>query len=199
MSFKMDYNNISYIENLLKSFNWKFLNKMFGSAHNSVIGFISTEWISKSNENFVVDGAPSPKVGGGRTGQKNADLLLCNNHINIPVEVENTIYNYQKKLKAINEYIQNDKKIPFGLMIMGNWNSTLTYTHHWEDIKKIIKEQNIPIGLISIEKKKLSKQHKKIDILSKNDNPYSQFEIVSIDYWIYIDTFVNEGNLWKIN
>lgn len=80
---------VKEIEDLLKAFRWNTLQRMYGCAHSSIIGFISTEWINLSSKNSILDGAPSPKTGKGRLGQKNADILLCRGDKPIiPVEVE---------------------------------------------------------------------------------------------------------------
>ena len=72
----MDAENIT---NFLKSFHWKILRNMYGCAHNSIIGFVSSSWINQSQYNTVLDGAPSPNVGSRRRGQRNADILLFQN------------------------------------------------------------------------------------------------------------------------
>ncbi|MEZ0536615.1 hypothetical protein ACAG39_05100 [Caldicellulosiruptoraceae bacterium PP1] len=66
-----------YIENIIKIFNWDVITRMYGSSHSSIIGFLSSEWIKNSQEHSILDGAPSPFVGKGIKGQKNADILLC--------------------------------------------------------------------------------------------------------------------------
>lgn len=105
--------NEKEFETLIKGFNWKFLKEMYGSTHNSVIGFISCEWITKQ-KGFVFDGAPSPIVGMGRKGQINADLLLCREEQPIiVVEVESTIKDYEKKLEHLKRYLdeKNGEKL----------------------------------------------------------------------------------------
>jgi len=77
------------IEDLIKSFRWNLLSRLYGCAHSSIIGFIATEWISLSEYNTILDGAPSPIIGINRQEQKNADLILCKrNQPFIVVEVE---------------------------------------------------------------------------------------------------------------
>ena len=65
------------IEKFLNEFKWETLSRMYGLARSSVIGFISSERIKRSSENSIIDGVPSAKTGGGRKGQRNADILLC--------------------------------------------------------------------------------------------------------------------------
>ena len=48
------------IENFIRMFNWDIITRMYGSSHNSVIGFLSSEWIKKSSDHSVLDGAPNP-------------------------------------------------------------------------------------------------------------------------------------------
>lgn len=48
------------IENIIKMFDWDIITRMYGSSHSSVIGFLSSEWIKKSSDHSVLDGAPSP-------------------------------------------------------------------------------------------------------------------------------------------
>ncbi|MDI3481510.1 MAG: hypothetical protein PWQ97_1165, partial [Tepidanaerobacteraceae bacterium] len=47
------------IENIIRMFNWGIITRMYGSSHNSVIGFLSSEWIKQSSDHSVLDGAPS--------------------------------------------------------------------------------------------------------------------------------------------
>jgi hypothetical protein len=44
---------INEIEKLLKKFRWQTLQDIYGSAHSSIIGFITTEWLNLSKENSV--------------------------------------------------------------------------------------------------------------------------------------------------
>jgi len=58
------------IENIIKMFKWDIITRMYGNSHSSIIGLLSSEWIKKSSDHSVLDGAPSPFVGKGRKGQK---------------------------------------------------------------------------------------------------------------------------------
>jgi hypothetical protein len=93
--------NINTLESLLISFRWNLLSRLYGCAHSSIIGFIATEWISQSEYNSILDGAPSPiTVGRGeRSGQKHADLILCKAYTPfIVVEVETLVSKYEEKI-----------------------------------------------------------------------------------------------------
>ncbi|MCF6466610.1 MULTISPECIES: hypothetical protein [Eubacteriales] len=72
--------NSLFIENIIKEFNWDIITSMYGNSHSSIIGFLSSEWIKKSSDHSVLDGTPSPFVGKGRKGQKNADILGNQQH-----------------------------------------------------------------------------------------------------------------------
>ena len=100
----MDAKNI---ETMIQEFRWEILQKMYECAHSSIIGFISTEWISLSlKKNSLLDGAPSPITGKGRSGQKNADILLCKgDNPSIPVEVETQVAKYEDNLDSLNVMI----------------------------------------------------------------------------------------------
>lgn len=195
----MEINNI---EMLLKKFRWNTLQRMYGCAHSSIIGFISTEWINLSPENSILDGAPSPIIGKGRPGQTNADILLCKNGTPfIPVEVETNVSEYGEKIKSLFDYLDNKKNfdgIEFGLLFMTNLcKGDMKYKHNWEKIKKSVKNEKDAIALVSVIKEKVQlKNDSPLDVLRKR-NDYYPWEVVSIDYWIYKANRVKEGNLWK--
>jgi hypothetical protein len=192
------------IANLIKKFQWSHLNRIYGCAHSSIIGFITYEWLKISFENSVIDGAPSPSIGSGRTGQTNADLLLCSNaRPYIPVEVETNVLKYPEKLKSLFNYKNAFPTVEFGLFYMTNLISGgLKYQHNREGIKQDIMKKSgadrMPIALISSIKRKLDFQEKNnwSDLLKRNG--YSSWGIVSIDYWIFdLNNKVSQGNLWR--
>lgn len=191
--------NSNDILNLITKFDWSKLNNIFGCAHSSIIGFLSYEWINISKENTVLDGAPSPLVGTSRKGQRNADLLLCNNKKPIiPVEVETQVSKYQSKIETIGQYVKNFPHIEFGFMVLTNLTTgTKKYQHNWDELKKYSKDHNLPIVLISIIKKKIGFTN--IDdwstLLKRND--YSAWEITEIDYYIYDkNKTILENKIW---
>lgn len=189
------------IENFIRIFNWGIITRMYGSSHSSVIGFLSSEWIKKSSDQSVLDGAPSPFVGKGRKGQKNADILLCKGDKPfIGVEVETTVVKYLEKIDSIAAYLENTKNydgIAFGLLVMLNYkNGENKYKHNWHDAKEYAMSKDIPIAFVSIEKKKADLGDTVLDQLKKR-NEYYPWEISSIDYWIYgSDRKIIEGILW---
>lgn len=92
--------NSKDIAELIKRFKWQKLNKIYGCAHSSIIGFIAYEWLNISNSNTILDGAPSPITGNGRRYQQNSDLLLCKDKKPfIPIEVETQVDKYKKKIR----------------------------------------------------------------------------------------------------
>ncbi|QSQ08247.1 hypothetical protein H0A61_00567 [Koleobacter methoxysyntrophicus] len=190
------------IENFIRMFNWDIITRMYGSSHNSVIGFLSSEWIKKSSDNSVLDGAPSPFVGRGRKGQKNADILLCKGDKPfIVVEVETTVAKYLEKIDSIAAYMENTKDyngIGFGLLVMLNYtNGENKYKHNWHDAKEYAVSKDIPIAFVSIEKRKADLGDTVLDQLKKR-NEYYPWETSSIDYWVYgSDKKIIEGNLLK--
>lgn len=195
----------SEIENLLKSFRWSILQRMYGSANCSIIGFISTEWINLSENNSILDGVPSPQIGKGRTGQINADILLCSrDKPYIVVEVESDIEKYAKKIQSILCYLRNDGEfcsLKFGLLLMSNIygakDSSLNRKHNWKDIKDVVTEESKPIALVSIEKNKMQSDDSLLGQLRARNN-YYLWDIASIDYWIFDEErSVKEGSLWK--
>ena len=189
------------IENIIRMFNWYIITKMYGSSHSSVIGFLSSEWIKKSSDHSVLDGAPSPFVGKGRKGQKNADILLCKGDKPfIVVEVETTVVKYLEKIDSIAAYLENTKNydgIAFGLLVMLNYtNGENKYKHNWHDAKEYAMSKDIPIAFVSIEKSKADLGNTVLDQL-KRRNEYYPWETSSIDYWIYgSDRKVVSGILW---
>jgi len=192
------------IEKILKDFRWSTLQMMYGSAHSSIIGFISNEWINLSEDNSTFDGAPSPITGKGRTGQNNADLLLCKgNKPLIVVEVESGVSKYSEKIESILDYFKNTKDfdgLQWGLMVMSNVygapKKDMRYKHNWDEIKKKVKAKNDAIALVSIEKSKAQLDDSTLGRLRKRNDYYS-WNIVNIDYWIHSGNHDVEGNLWK--
>lgn len=138
------------IEKFLKRLQWDTLRNIYGCAHSSIIGFISSEWINQSKLNSVLDGAPSPKIGTGRTGQKNADVLLCRDDKPlVVVEVETGVSKYSEKIDSLWAYLSNSndfKGMELGILIMTNGyakSSNMAYKHDWESIKEKVKKKEI--------------------------------------------------------
>jgi len=190
------------VENFIRMFYWGIITRMYGSSHSSVIGFLSSEWIKKSSDHSVLDGAPSPFVGKGRKGQKNADILLCKGDKPfIVVEVETIVSKYLEKIDSIAAYLENTKNydgIAFGLLVMLNYtNGENKYKHNWHDAKEYAMSKDIPIAFVSIEKSKADLGDTVLDQLKKR-NEYYPWETSSIDYWVYgSDRKIIEGNLLK--
>ena len=189
------------IEDFIKMFNWGIITRMYGNSHSSIIGLLSSEWIKKSSDHSVLDGAPSPFVGKGRKGQKNADILLCKGDKPfIVVEVETIVSKYLEKIDSIAAYMENTKDydgISFGLLVMLNYtNGADKYKHNWHDAKEYAMSKDIPIAFVSIEKSKADLGNTVLDQL-KRRNEYYPWETSSIDYWIYgSDRKVVSGILW---
>lgn len=194
---------VNDIENFLKSFRWNTLQKMYGSAHTSIIGFISSEWINQSELNSILDGAPSPKIGKGRKDQKNAEILLCRgNKPYIVVEVETGVVKYSEKIDSIWDYLSNSKDfngIKLGLLVMANGyaqSTKMIYRHNWEPVKKKVTKKKYSAALVSIEKSKAILDESTLGHLRRRNN-YYPWDIVNIDYWIFDGNNIREGNLWK--
>lgn len=186
------------IERILEKFRWGILNRMYGLAHGSIIGFVSTEWIAQSGDNSVLDGAPSPITGKGRIGQKNADILLCQgNKPLIVVEVETTVEKYDDEINTILIYLENISGVEFGLFIMVNHgHGESNYKHCWGPAKQKIRKTAHNVALVSIEKKKSLLSKTDLDKLRKR-NEYYPWEITTIDYWIHDSKGIEkDGNLW---
>ncbi|NVM02964.1 MAG: hypothetical protein HWN67_11545 [Candidatus Helarchaeota archaeon] len=176
--------SIKEIENILQKFRWGKLERLYGSAHPSIIGFIATEWLSQSKKHCVLDGAPSPIVGGGRRGQKNADIILCKqDNPFIVVEVETSVKKYFEKIRTIFKYLENITDfngIEFGLLFMCNRkNGREEYKHCWDSIKSNVRNNNHSIALVSIEKEKSKLNGSIISKLRKrSESDYYQWEII---------------------
>ncbi|HNW71968.1 MAG TPA: hypothetical protein PKK70_03550 [Candidatus Paceibacterota bacterium] len=189
------------IFDLIYKFDWHKLNKIYGCAHSSIIGFFCYEWLSISKDHSVLDGAPSPSIGkeNGRKGQKNSDLLLCKNSKPfIPIEVETDVKKYQSKFESLVEYINNFESIEFGILYMTNLTNGVTkYKHNWHDLKKNVYGNKYPLVLISSEKNKINfeSQNEWSNLLKRND--YAPWEIVNIDCYIYDTISCVEKNIWK--
>ena len=195
--------DIKEIIDLLKTFRWSTLQRMYGCAHSSIIGFISTEWINQSDNNSILDGAPAPSIGKGRSGQKNADIILCKGDRPFTaVEVETLVDKYSEKVESLSTYLDNMKDfngIEFGLLFMTNLTKgDMKYKHCWDPIKMKVKEKNETIALVSINKMKVSLYGNALSHLRKR-NDYYPWDIVKIDYWVHKkdQPETAEGNLWK--
>lgn len=195
--------DINDMVGLLKAFRWDTLQRMYGCAHSSIIGFISSEWINQSKDNSILDGAPSPVVGKGRHGQKNTDIILCKgDRPFIGVEVETSVDKYSEKIESLSAYLNNTKDfdgIELGLLFMTNLTKGgVKYTHCWEPIKMKVKEKNDTIALISINKEKVPLGDDTLSRLRRR-NDYYPWNIVRIDYWVHKKGRheTAEGNLWK--
>ncbi|SCN23649.1 hypothetical protein N3C_1405 [Clostridium sp. N3C] len=190
------------IENFIRMFYWDIITRMYGNSHSSIIGLLSSEWIKKSSNHSVLDGAPSPFVGKGRKGQKKADILLCKGDKPfIVVEVETIVSKYLEKIDSIAAYMDNTKDyagVAFGLLVMLNYtNGADKYKHNWHDAKEYAISKDIPIAFIFIEKRKADLGDTVLDRL-KRRNEYYPWETSSIDYWVYgSDRKIIEGNLLK--
>ena len=189
------------IENFIRMFYWDIITRMYGNSHSSIIGLLSSEWIKKSSNHSVLDGAPSPFVGKGRKGQKNADILLCKGDKPfIVVEVETIVSKYLEKIDSIAAYMDNTKDyagVAFGLLVMLNYtNGADKYKHNWHGAKEYAINKGIPIAFVSIEKSKADLGDTVLDQLKKR-NEYYPWETSNIDYWIYgSDRKVVSGILW---
>ena len=190
------------IVEILKTFKWDVLRFMFGCAHNSIIGFFSTMWINQSDHNSILDGAPSPIIGKSRTGQKNADILLCKGDKPcIVVEVETSVNKYQDKLKSVQDYLKNISGLEFGLLVMTNLcKGDAKYKHNWDDIKtekkNIDQDNSANIALVSIEKRKVELDKNSALSKLRRRNDYYPWQIVRIDYWVHDnDGVIREGSL----
>jgi len=179
--------DIGEIEELLKQFRWGTLQRVYGCAHSSIIGFISTEWICLSPENSILDGAPSPLIGKGRKGQTNADILLCKgDRPFIAVDVETNVSKYGEKLTSLFTYLNNKDDfdgIEFGLLFMTNLcNGNTKYRHNWEEIKQRVTEnKNDNIALVSIIKERAQlEKESSLNVLRKR-NEYFPWDIVTVD------------------
>ena len=192
------------IEILLRKFKWDRLCKMYGSAHSSLIGFISTTWISQSQSHAVLDGAPSSSRGHGRRGQKNADILLCRQKKPyVIVEVESGASNYLDKIRSIEGYLRNTKEfngVQFGLLVMTNMHGLHKGENCWDRIEDKVKKLKVAIAFVSVEKRKvkLGASLSPLDRL-RHLNGYSNKSIVKIDYRVHTPTLDKRGTLYREN
>ncbi len=186
----------------LKSFKWHILRNMYGSAHCSIIGFISSSWISQSHQNTVLDGAPSPRERQSkmrdhkRRGQKNADIILCKQKKPyVVVEVES--YNYLDKIKTIQKYIKDKElfgDLKFGLLVMTNvYDDSQEDEKCWEEIKDEIRKMKSDVAVVFLEKNKEILDVSAQDQLRKL-NHYSSKTIGKIKCWVH----TSKGDIRKI-
>jgi phosphopantetheine adenylyltransferase len=194
--------NANDIVAFLKSFKWQTLSNIYGSAHPATIGFISTSWISQNSTNAILEGVFSPIRSGHRKGQRNADILLCQNRkLYVVVEVESSVSHYEEKLRTVKQYLHNYPEIQFGLLVMTNINTPkggAPYVHNWDSIKDIVKKEEEPIALVSIEKTGISYNgDSALCNVMKKSSRYYMWQVSNIDFFICANQQVIEGNLWK--
>jgi len=197
------------MENFLRCAKWNTLLNLYGSAHSSIIGFLSTTWLAQSNKHFVLDTAPANQVGLRNKG-KLADLLLCSDSTPIVVaEVETTVKKYNDKLEVVESYLNNQEEfsgLEFGLLFLLNYTGYTgrrrdAYTHHWEELKASIGKTNHNITLVSFEKKDTKLPFDK-DLHSRlnEERGYYHWRYTSIDFWIHFENQqMKSGNLWNGN
>ena len=190
---------------IIKIFRWGLLHKIFGCAHNSIIGFVSTGWINLEKSNTALDGAPCVRRDIGSFGQQYADILLCKEgRPFIVVEVEAGVSKYREKLNSLKNYLRNRSdfgKLGFGLLIMTNAYDAQKgrkYKHNWALIKKQVRFGKDAIALVSIEKRQVKTDNSIMGRLRKR-NDYYPWEIENIDYWVFDGQRVKTGNLWRID
>ncbi len=192
----MDFRDVP---NVLKQFRWDVLKNVYGSAHSTIIGFLSSEWNRLSTENSVLDGAPSPHTGGSREGQKNADIILCmKDRPVIVVEVETTVRKYNEKLASIRKYLGNPEVggSQFGLLVLSNYTTgPQKYQHNWSNLKVEIRSENAQVALVSIEKIKMPAGDSILsELRARND--YNSWNIEKIEYWTYHNNEEESGHLF---
>ena len=200
MGFRKDMRSKNIVK-FLRIFSWKTLSRMYGSAHSSIIGFISSMWINQSYDNTVFDGAPSSNKR-GRPGRKHADILLCKNKKPyVVVEVESGVSKYRDKVYSIQKYQKKFNSLEFGLLIMTNiydYSKGKKYKHNWGKIENRIKKIKKPIVLISIEKEKMAKDTSLLGCL-RDTNDYYPCDVVKVDYRVYSPKQNSEGPLYRKN
>ena len=101
----------------LYNWDWNKITNYYGSSHSSMIGFISYNWINKTNRT-VFDSPPSISIEGIK---HYSDLLLCeNNEPIVCVEVETTPEKYEEKYNNIKSYMDTFDSIKYGILVMYN-------------------------------------------------------------------------------
>ncbi len=191
------------VEHFLRSAKWDTLSKLYGSAHSTIIGFLSSSWLCYSPSHFVLDGAPSTYIGSKEHEKRHADLLFgIDKSPFIVVEVESTAKQYEEKLKTLYTYLDHTEDfsgLQFGMLVLLNYTGREdSYQHHWDKLKTVVCQRSHNIVLVSLQKRPErppfdAKTH---DRLSK-DTGYYHWVHQSIDFWVHFQTHqVREGHLW---
>ena len=147
------------IEPFLRSIKWGTLSKVYGSAHSTIIGFLSSSWLCYSPNYFVLDGAPSTHIGSKEHKRRHADLLFGRDRSPlIVVEVESTVKKYKGKLETLYMYLDCTKDFPglqFGMLVLLNYTDRVKdrYQHHWDELKIQVRQHSHNIVLISLQKR----------------------------------------------
>jgi len=191
------------MENFLRCAKWNTFLNLYGSAHGSIIGFLSTTWLAQSNKHFVLGPAPANRVDVGNEG-KHADLLLCSDSTPIVVaEVESTVDKYNCKLETVESYLENQEEfqgLEFGLLFLLNWTGRRdTYTPHWKELKDSIKKTKHNIALVSFVKEHAELRfNEDLHPRLMEERGWYQWRYTSIDFWIHFgDQQIKSGNLWR--
>jgi hypothetical protein len=193
------------IEHFLRSADWHTLARLRGSAHNTIIGFLSSRWLGYSPNHFVLDGAPSTHIGSKTQKRRYADLLFCRDKSPlIVVEVESTEKKYPEKKEALCTYLddtENFSGLQFGMLVLLNYTDRAKdrYQHHWGKLKTVVRQSTHNIVLVSFQKRSeplpfSAKTHARL----LKDMGYYSWVHQSIDFWVHFhDHEVREGNLWS--
>lgn len=166
----------------LKNFDWRTLRSIYGSSHSSIIGFISYEWVKLDPlEHKVLDGPPSPNVGGGRKGQINSDLLLLEDESpKVIVEVETV--NWLQKIDNLNKYLKTDDyKDAKGLLVL----TTVKEGNRVDDLEKVrrIIKSSQNLSLVEIWREKRLPHADTFFRRSQKKTSYYQWGVREVRYW----------------
>ena len=193
------------IEHFLRAADWRTLAKLRGSAHNTIIGFMSSRWLGYSPNHFVLDGAPSTHIGSKTQKRRYADLLFCRGTSPlIVVEVESTEKKYIEKKDALCMYLNDTENffgLQFGMLVLLNYTDRAKdrYQHHWDELKTEVCQSTHNIVLVSFQKRNEplpfdAKTHARL----LKDTGYYNWAHQNIDFWIHFHNHeAREGNLWS--
>ncbi|MEO0080062.1 MAG: hypothetical protein ABIK44_05245, partial [candidate division WOR-3 bacterium] len=138
---------------ILRNFKWEILGKYFGCAHDSTIGFLSSQWIAADPENHaIIDWPPCVHIDvGGQDRRRHADILMfSNNRPALVVEVDQVgkppVY-YQTKIAVLQAYISDFGEALHGLLVLYGEKDGVTINY----VQKLLADNSHSILLLHIE------------------------------------------------
>jgi hypothetical protein len=128
----------------IRTFQWDLLQRVFGTSHSSIIGFVATQWLLTGESRSVIDAPPKVDLPGGR---RHADLLLYqDDESGIAVEVEAAgAHNAERKFEALAAYVRDER-----LAISGGLLVAVEYHPLQAGLDQLLERSRVPLAAVRI-------------------------------------------------